>query len=329
MSGFNKINNKTSSSQQGIVSKTVKTSKSRNGNESNFNMKMSSTTTETKQVVCNMLQPTEVSQRKKLVFSWVQDVSGSMSGHPIKTSITGLEFMFQNVLAPEDYLSVIAFNTNIRMVHNPMRVAGIDRERDFKAIREAMRDGAGGTKTYDAIGNVITDLVKSSKDPKFSKVHDDAVYQLLVVTDGEDNASTEFNLKRCAELIAHSGLPNFHLWVIGVGMTEYHKQQYEMLCAPRHANYLDIADFSKFQATMERVGNEVRKSLQVVRQVISTTVTKTVSATAGAHNSLLLNNVKGAHMLLDTAVGKPTVGPTVAKKRDSKPSRSNLTGIKH
>mmetsp|Transcript_6103 Transcript_6103/g.11671 ORF Transcript_6103/g.11671 Transcript_6103/m.11671 type:complete len:338 (-) Transcript_6103:41-1054(-) len=212
-------------------------------------------------------------QRKKLVFGWIQDVSGSMHGDRIEASLRGFDHMFEKVCQPTDYLGVVTYNGDLNTLHLPMPVQNIDPSRDKASILNSVD---GSTRMYDALGASIQGLQAMARDKQYAAVTHDAVYQLLLITDGGDNCSSEFTLATLTELVAHPGLPNFNLVVVAVSMTARDKQKLRGLCAPEHATLLDVKDISELQHTLRRVGEEVQQRL-----VVTTTVTQTVVQSQG------------------------------------------------
>mmetsp|Transcript_27357 Transcript_27357/g.46241 ORF Transcript_27357/g.46241 Transcript_27357/m.46241 type:complete len:337 (-) Transcript_27357:148-1158(-) len=217
--------------------------------------------------------PRSQPQRKKLVFGWVQDVSGSMTGDRIQASLRGFDHMFEEVYQPTDYLGVVTFSDEMKTLHLPMSVHKIDPSRDKASILNSVD---GSTRMYDALGASIQGLQAMARDKQYAAVTHDAVYQLLLITDGGDNCSSEFTLATLTELVAHPGLPNFNLVVVAVSMTARDKQKLRGLCAPEHATLLDVKDISELQHTLRRVGEEVQQRL-----VVTTTVTQTVVQSQG------------------------------------------------
>jgi len=130
---------------------------------------------------------------------------------------------------------------------------------------------------YDAVGASIQGLQAMTKDRQYAAVTQDAVYQLLLLTDGGDNYSSDFTLAALTDLVAHPGLPNFHLVVVAVSMSDRDKQKLRGLCAPDHATFLDVKNFSELQHTLHEVGEVVQQRLVVT----TTTVTKTVVQSHG------------------------------------------------
>jgi hypothetical protein len=105
-------------------------------------------TTTVSEVLQTVLVKTRV---HKLVFSLVQDTSGSMAGSRLQTSLAGLDYMFEEVFHPKDFLGVITYNTAVTTVHRPMAVSKVDKQRDMEAIRHSV---GGRTATYDALGGL-------------------------------------------------------------------------------------------------------------------------------------------------------------------------------
>jgi hypothetical protein len=220
-------------------------------------------------------------QRKKLVFGWIQDVSASMDGDRIDASLRGFDHMFRDVCLPTDYMGVVTFSDEMKNLHLPMPVHKIDPARDKASIRTAVQ---GCTRMYDALGTSIQGLQSMAKDRSYAAVTQDAVYQLLLITDGADNRSTEFTLATLTELVAHPGLPNFHLVLVAVSMRDHDKQKLQGLCAPAHATFLDVKDISELQHTLRRVGEVVQQRLVVTTTTVTKTVVQNKGNGRGGHN---------------------------------------------
>lgn len=230
------------------------------------------TQTVTTQVTRAMHRPNE-STRKKLVFQWVQDVSGSMSGKRIESSLEGFDHMFENVCQPTDLMGVVTFNHDLNTLHLPMSIKKLDASRDKASIRAAV---GGRTRMYDALGSCMRGLKDMSRDERYAAVVEDAVYQLLLITDGEDNSSTQFTRDTLTELVAHPGIPNFHLVVVAVCMSDQEKQALRGLCAPLHATLLDVENISELQHTLREVGEVL------LQRLVITTTTVTQQSTSGS-----------------------------------------------
>jgi Mg-chelatase subunit ChlD len=229
-------------------------------------------------VVSEALQTVLVKERHKLVFSLVQDASGSMAGSRIDTSLAGLNYMFEHVFhADKDFLGVVTYNSEVTNVHRPMPVRNVDKARDMAAIRNSV---GGRTATYDALGSAITDLKNMHGNEKFEAVSHDAVYQMLLVTDGDDNSSRSFNLDTVSELVRKPGLPNFHLHVIAVQMGRQEKAKLERLCGPGHCTFYQVEDLARLGEELRRVGERVLE--RVMRVQTTETVVENTSQGDGA-----------------------------------------------
>ena len=229
-------------------------------------------------------------RRKKLVFGWIQDVSGSMSGKRIEASLEGFDYVLQEVCQPTDYMGVVTYNGDLNTLHLPMQVQKIDSSRDKAGIRNGIKGNAAYDRMYDAVGASICGLQAMARDKQYSAVSRDAVYQLLLLTDGGDNYSSEFTLATLTELVAHPGLPDFHLVVVAVSMSERDKQKLRGLCQPVHATFLEVENLSELASTLHHVGEEVQQRLVVT----TTTVTQTKVLMRGG-------NHRNPHLLVDAA----------------------------
>ena len=67
-------------------------------------------------------------------------MSGSMAGSRIEASLAGLDYMFNEVFQPTDYLGTMTYNGELNTLHLPMRVDTIDRSRDKEAIRQGLSE---------------------------------------------------------------------------------------------------------------------------------------------------------------------------------------------
>eukprot|EP01039_Chlorochromonas_danica_P007225 gene7225-7991_t len=213
--------------------------------------------------------------RPQLIFSLVQDVSGSMSGSKIDASLQGLNVLYEEVFQPTDLLGVVTFANEVKVLHRPMIVDKIDRDRDSRSIRAEI---GGGTALYDAIGQVIQGIIKDRQDPKHRVLHKQAVYELVIITDGEDNCSTRYTLDQIAALVAEPGIPHFHLTILGVDINaSYAARITNTLCSARHVKYLDVANAASLGEAIRNVGHEI-----VQRVTISFTATTIGSGSGGS-----------------------------------------------
>lgn len=218
--------------------------------------------------VTNTRTPTN---RPHLIFSLAQNVSRSMSGSKIDASLQGLDRLYEEVFQPIDLLGVVTFADEVKVLHRPMVVDKVDRLRDSRGIRAEI---GGGTALYDAIGQVIQGIINDRQDRKHRVLHKRAVYELVIITDSEDNASRRYSLDQIAALVAEPGIPHFHLTILGVGIhaTCATRMLATTLCSAKHTKYIDVVDAASLGEAIRNVGREI------VQRV-------TVAFTASAHSS--------------------------------------------
>ena len=123
-------------------------------------------------------------------------------------------------------------------------------------------------RMYDAIGASIVGLQQMTKDVRINRVTPDAVYELLLLTDGGDNYSSQYTLQEVADVVAHPGLPNFHLILVAVEMSVRDKENLQtVLCAPNHATFIDVRNLSDLQQTLRGVAASEQQRLVVMPQL--------------------------------------------------------------
>jgi len=244
------------------------------GKENHFNTKVnvSKVKNVVKTVVTEDVQKLTHKENQKLVFSLVQDVSGSMAGSPIDHSIAAIGLLFDHIFRPDDFLGVVMYNDSVTRLHAPMPVKSVNRDKDMVAIRRAV---SGRTATYDALGSAVADLHGMKVNENYNAVTENAVYQMLLITDGDDNSSVNFTLDTISELIAKPGLPHFHLFVIAVKMKELDKKKLKKLCQPDHCTFYEIEELEKLAEVMRRVGQRVTE--KIVRTTTKEVTVSTVS----------------------------------------------------
>jgi len=288
---------------------------------------VTTTTTTSRQVVDINVRGSQPVERKKLVFGWIQDVSGSMAGSRINTAIEGFQFMFREVFQPEDFVGVVTYNQFINSLHLPMPVKNVNVVRDIDAIKAGFLKGAHSDKCYDALGDTIEGLKAISRDRSFRAVTENAVYQVLLVTDGGDNASVKFTLRQITELVARPGLPDFHLTVVAVNMSPTDKVKFQELCNCRHATFLEAGDLGQLKSTLEKVGRTVVSRLVAVHTTVTTTTTSAaVSNRGGAAVNTFPTICRGLQQMSLQAGSHPAIAtgthPRITSAATTMPSKS-------
>ena len=140
---------------------------------------------------------------KKLDVVFILDKSGSMSGSEDNTISSFNEYLEREKKNKYNTLvSTILFSDNYYYLHKRENIKNINHltNRDYYV--------GGCTALYDALGNTIN---------YFKKVNTDKVL-FIIITDGYENASLEFNKAKITKLIKNSG---FEFIYIGADIDSY------------------------------------------------------------------------------------------------------------
>lgn len=140
---------------------------------------------------------------KKLDVVFILDKSGSMSGSEDNTISSFNEYLEREKKNKYNTLvSTILFSDNYYYLHKRENIKNIKHltNRDYYV--------GGCTALYDALGNTIN---------YFKKVNTDKVL-FIIITDGYENASLEFNKSKITKLIKNSG---FEFIYIGADIDSY------------------------------------------------------------------------------------------------------------
>lgn len=139
---------------------------------------------------------------KTSVFNLIiLDESGSM-GPTCRATIDGCNETINMIKSAQEshaytqkhFLSIYAFQSNSnRPSHYICKNAKAE---DVKLLNEADYQPWGGTPMLDAIGMTITDL------KAVAATHEDAVGVVTIITDGYENASSEYSWKMVRDLIS-------------------------------------------------------------------------------------------------------------------------------
>ena len=134
---------------------------------------------------------------REIIF--VQDISGSMSGEPLRQSKLGLEMALQR-LKPTDKFNLVFFDDNyFSYAVDPVSATAAEKAKAIKLVRSMQ--SRGGTQMYPAISYALSNFSYKTK----------AMKQLIFLTDGA--VSSENSL---FSLISNS-LGTARLFTIGIG----------------------------------------------------------------------------------------------------------------
>jgi len=106
------------------------------------------------------------------------DASGSMAGDDIEQARAGAEWVF-GLLDEDDYISIIAFDSEVTTVLEPTRWESISRETAVDAVADI--SAGGGTDMYSGLLEAKASLQDLPSD-------DSTARRVLLLSDGKDNA---------------------------------------------------------------------------------------------------------------------------------------------
>ena len=134
---------------------------------------------------------------REIIF--VQDISGSMSGEPLRQSKIGLEMAIKR-LKPSDKFNLVFFNDNFwSYAINPVPATPSEKAKAIKVVRNIQT--RGGTEMYPAISYALNNFTQATT----------AIKQLIFLTDGAVRGESAL-----FSLIANS-LGTARLFTIGIG----------------------------------------------------------------------------------------------------------------
>lgn len=130
----------------------------------------------------------------KLVF--ILDRSGSMSGLERET-INGFNSMINKLKSPteETLVTTVLFDNEYEILHD-----GVDIEK-LKPLTDKEYYVRGMTALLDAVGTTISKMVDVKKRVNREKEKEKVIF--VITTDGYENASREFTLKKVKKMIEH------------------------------------------------------------------------------------------------------------------------------
>lgn len=153
---------------------------------------------------------------KRLYIVFVLDASGSMVGQR-QESIDGVNKYVREQIEgkPENveiFFSLMTFHIETRMVYN---------SKPMDAVQELTPEDyapSGGTALFDAIGRAVLEtdnIITREQSPDEYKV------LMVILTDGENNASTEFTKEKVTELIDAKKGTGWDFVFLGMGISDW------------------------------------------------------------------------------------------------------------
>lgn len=130
----------------------------------------------------------------ELVF--ILDRSGSMSGLE-RENINGFNSMINKLKSPteETLVTTVLFDNEYEILHD-----GVDIEK-LKPLTDKEYYVRGMTALLDAVGTTISKIVDVKKRVNREKEKEKVIF--VITTDGYENASREFTLKKVKKMIEH------------------------------------------------------------------------------------------------------------------------------
>ncbi|QLH84242.1 vWA domain-containing protein [Halosimplex pelagicum] len=141
------------------------------------------------------------------------DTSGSMDGAKLDQAREGASWVF-GLLEPDDYVGIVAFDSDAEVVMRPQRWGDTAREDAMHRVEQL--GAGGGTDMYDGLDSARAALDSLGYRPET----DDAVRRVLLLSDGKDNNHEPADFRDLAKDIDGSGI---RILSAGIG-TDYDEE---------------------------------------------------------------------------------------------------------
>ena len=249
----------------------------------------------------------EVSQhRRQLLLSCALDVSGSMRGAPNEALLAFYEDLCRNVLSESDLLACCTFSKKVAELHAALPLKKVDVGQDLQQIAANQR---GGTALWDGVHWAVETarLGCDTLRERRGVGHEDPIVECLIITDGEDTASKGTKLADLLPTLAHPGMPNFNLVVVGLGKVDQHALK--KLCeGKKNAHFLYAKDLDAFKQTLGDVVDRIKIRLTVEKPGSSLAVewkgSRAAAVRTGALHRVAKNGESDAAKLLASATAR-------------------------
>ena len=143
-------------------------------------------------------------KNKKLDVVFILDKSGSMSGQEENTISSFNEYLEKEKKNDYDtYITTVLFSDNYNILHDRVNVKSV------KKLTNKDYFVGGCTALYDALGNTINSMKHKDTDKVL----------FIIITDGYENASKEYNQKAIKKLIKDN--KDFEFIYIGADIDSY------------------------------------------------------------------------------------------------------------
>ena len=143
-------------------------------------------------------------KNKKLDVVFILDKSGSMGGQEENTISSFNEYLEKEKKNDYDtYITTVLFSDNYNILHDRVNVKKV------KKLTNKDYFVGGCTALYDALGNTINSMKNKDTDKVL----------FIIITDGYENASKEYNQKTIKKLIKNN--KDFEFIYIGADIDSY------------------------------------------------------------------------------------------------------------
>ena len=241
-----------------------------------------SRTTRTTETVTETTETVTTVKKQLRHYVLLFDLSGSMAGGKIQAMCAQFQQFKNVVLKEEDYISVISFNSNVRVLAECLQVVDVD----FDHLINEISVASGRTALYDAIfkgievaqaftQHTVTTSLKHISEGGTKK---DVVTELVAFTDGKDSGSSK-TLEEVKTRVASPGVSHFNMIALVVG-TEGIPAMQAICEGPQHAHL--IAEESCDADAIRTVFGRMTK----IMKTKVTTVTRTVDSSSGPRRVL-------------------------------------------
>jgi Ca-activated chloride channel family protein len=129
------------------------------------------------------------------------DTSGSMGGSKIERARDGASWVF-GLLEDDDYVSVVAFDSEAELVMRPIRWGDVSRGEAMGYVEELT--AGGGTNMFDGLRTAQNSL--EALDMRDDATEGTAVRRILLLSDGKDKHNDPPDFERLAGEIDESGI---------------------------------------------------------------------------------------------------------------------------
>ena len=213
----------------------------------------------------------ELLPTKQLLFACAVDVSGSMAGAKSRAAVGALGSLMRDVMRDTDLVGLCTFAGAVRRLFLPMARAQVDWPR---AVANMEDNSGGSTALWDGVFWAIDAAQTAHRTAHRGRDKLALVTEVLVITDGQENASSQHTFEEVCEKAWHPGIPNFNLTIIGVGADVDRRSMMRLCDGARHCRFVFAEDVQAFQTMLTDHVERVRMTLRVHRgPVVSTTTT--------------------------------------------------------